>query len=81
MTATSSQLEFAIYNSEVDEIVLRHSSFGDVAWDLSSLPSTLSSGWNNFTLDVPSSEINTYQLNHQDGAILLTFGAYLEAES
>ena len=81
MTATSPQLEFAIYNSEVDEIVLRHASFGDVAWDLSSLPSTLSSGWNNFTLDVPSSEINTYQLNHQDGAILLTFGAYLEAES
>ncbi len=81
MTATTSLLEFAIYNSEEDEIVLRHASFGDVAWDLSSLPLTLSSGWNNFTLDVPSSEINTYQLNHQDGAILLTFGAYLEAES
>jgi hypothetical protein len=81
MTATTSLLEFAIYNSEEDEIVLRHASFGDVAWDLSSLPLTLSSGWNNFTLNVPSSQINTYQLNHQDGAILLTFGAYLEAES
>ena len=81
MTATTSQLEFSLYNSEADDVVLRHSSFGDVAWDLSSLPLSLSSGWNNFTLNVPSSVINTYQLNHQDGAILLTFGAYLEAES
>jgi hypothetical protein len=81
MTATTSQLEFSLYNSEANDVVLRHSSFGDVAWDLSSLPLSLSSGWNNFTLNVPSSVINTYQLNHQDGAILLTFGAYLEAES
>jgi hypothetical protein len=81
MTATTSQLEFSLYNSEADDVVLRHSSFGDVDWELSSLPPSLSSGWNNFTLNVPSSVINTYQLNHQDGAILLTFGAYLEAES
>ena len=81
MTATTNQLEVVLYNSNAADVVLRHATFGDGAWDLSELPDTLSSGWNNVTLEVPSSLINTYQLTHQDGAILITFGAYLEAES
>ena len=81
MTSSSSQLEFSLFNSDEGDAVLRHTEFGNVAWDLTTLPSTLSSGWNNFTLEVPSSVINTYQITHQDGAILLTFGAYLEAEA
>ena len=81
MTAKSIQLEFALFNSNEAEVVLRHSVFGDVDWDLAGMPGILSSGWNNFTIDVPTSTINTYQLTHQDGAILITFGAYLEAES
>ncbi len=81
MTANETQLEIALFNSNDVDIVLRHSSQGDVPWDLSTLPSQLSSGWNNFTLDVPASAINTYQFTHQDGAILMTFGAYQGAES
>ena len=77
----SSQLELALYNSNDMDVVLRHSTFGDVDWDLSTFPSQLSSGWNNITLDVPESMIKTYKITHQDGAILITFGAYLGAES
>ena len=79
MTVETSQLEFSLYNSNEDDVVLRHDSYGDVAWDLTSLPNLLSSGWNNFTLDVPESMFNTYQFTHQDGAILVTFGAYMGA--
>ena len=81
MTATTNQLEVVLYNSNEADVVLRHATFGDGAWNLSEMPDTLSTGWNNVTLEVPSSLINTYQLTHQDGAILITFGAYLEAES
>ncbi|MEC7167821.1 MAG: hypothetical protein VXW14_02400 [Candidatus Thermoplasmatota archaeon] len=81
LTVDSSQIELILYNSNEDDIVLRHSSFGDKDWNLEVLPDSLSSGWNNFTIDVPPSLINTYQLSHQDGAILITFGAYLEVES
>ena len=81
MSSETSQLEIAIYNSNDLDIVLRHDAFGDVAWDLTTLPSSLSSGWNNFTLDVPDAMFNTYQFTHQDGAILVTFGAYMEAQS
>ena len=49
---------------------------GDIDWDLSTFPSQLSFGWNNITLDVPESMIKTYKITHQDGAILITFGAY-----
>lgn len=80
LTVESNQLELALYNSNEDDVVLRHSSFGEKDWNLEVLPAVLSSGWNNFTIDVPSSLLNTYQLTHQDGAILITFGAYLEAE-
>ena len=79
MSSETSQLEIALYNSNDLDIVLRHDAFGDVAWDLTMLPSSLSSGWNNFTLDVPDAMFNTYQLTHQDGALLVTFGAYMEA--
>jgi len=81
MTADSSQLELTLFNSNEDEVVFRHVAFGNVEWDLSALPNTLNSGWNNFSLMVPNSEVNTYQLTHQDGAILITFGAYMEVES
>ncbi|MBP66869.1 MAG: hypothetical protein CMA67_06400 [Euryarchaeota archaeon] len=81
MTADSSQLELTLFNSNEDEVVFRHAAFGNVEWDLSALPNTLNSGWNNFSLMVPNSEVNTYQLTHQDGAILITFGAYMEVES
>ena len=81
MTPDTSQLEIAVYNSNAMDIVLRHDAFGDVDWDLTTLPSLLSSGWNNFTLDVPASMFTTYQFTHQDGAILVTFGAYMEAQS
>ena len=81
MSSETSQLEIALYNSNDLDIVLRHDAFGDVAWDLTTLPSSLSSGWNNFTLDVPDAMFNTYQFTHQDGAILVTFGAYMEAQS
>jgi hypothetical protein len=70
-----------LFNSGTSDVVLRHSTFGDVEWDLQNLTDSLSPGWNNLTLGVPSSIINTYQLTHQDGAILITFGGYLEAES
>ena len=79
MTANVSILEIALYNSNEGDVVLRHDSFGNVAWDVATLPNLLSSGWNNFTLDVPESMFNTYQFTHQDGAILVTFGAYMEA--
>lgn len=80
MTSQSEQIELALYNSNEDEIVVRYSALGDANWDLTMLPDVLVSGWNNMTIDVPSSLVNTYQLTHQDGAILITFGAYLEAE-
>ena len=80
-TVNTSQLELALYNSNDVDVVLRHSTYGDVDWDLSAFPSQLSSGWNNITLDVPESMIKTYKITHQDGAILITFGAYLGAES
>ena len=80
-TATSTELTIALFNNGTSDVVLRHSTFGDVEWDLQNLTDSLSPGWNNLTLGVPSSIINTYQLTHQDGAILITFGGYLEAES
>ena len=80
-TVNTSQLELALYNSNDVDVVLRHSTYGDVDWDLSAFPSQLSFGWNNITLDVPESMIKTYKITHQDGAILITFGAYLGAES
>ena len=79
-TATSTELTIALFNNGTSDVVLRHSTLGDVEWDLQNLTDSLSPGWNNLTLGVPSSVINTYQLTHQDGAILITFGGYLEAE-
>jgi len=81
MSSDTSQLEIALYNSNDVDVVLRHDAFGDVAWDLTTLPSLLTSGWNNVTLNVPDTMFNTYQFTHQDGAILVTFGAYMEAQS
>ena len=80
-TTSSQQLELMIFNSHEQDVVLRHAVHGDGSWNLDLLPDALSSGWNNFTIDVPASMLNTYQLTHQDGAILITFGAYMEGQS
>ncbi len=80
-TTSSQQLELMIFNSHEDDVVLRHDVQGDETWNLDLLPDALASGWNNFTIDVPTSMLNTYQLTHQDGAILITFGAYMEVQS
>ena len=80
-TTSSQQLELMIFNSHEQDVVLRHAVHGDGTWNLDLLPDALSSGWNNFTIDVPTSMLNTYQLTHQDGAILITFGAYMEGQS
>ena len=81
MTVSSQQLELILFNSNDDDVVLRHAVYGDGSWNLNVLPDMLSSGWNNFTIDVPNSMLNTYQITHQDGAILITFGAYMEGQS
>ncbi|MDP6224042.1 MAG: hypothetical protein QGF34_03155 [Candidatus Poseidoniaceae archaeon] len=81
MTVSSQQLELILFNSNEDDVVLRHAVYGDGSWNLDVLPDMLSSGWNNFTIDVPNSMLNTYQITHQDGAILITFGAYMEGQS
>ena len=69
---------FSLYNSNNESVLLRHETNGDAQWDLSSLPDALSQGWTHFDVPVPSSELTTVQLIHQDGAIMLHFGGYLE---
>ncbi len=69
---------FSLYNSNNESVLLRHETNGDAQWNLSSLPSALPQGWTHFDVPVPSTERSTVQLIHQDGAILLHFGGYLE---
>ena len=61
-----------------ESVLLRHETNGDAQWNLSSRPSALPQGWTHFDVPVPSTERSTVQLIHQDGAILLHFGGYLE---
>jgi hypothetical protein len=69
---------FSLYNSNNESVLLRHETNGDAQWNLSSLPNALPQGWTHFDVPVPSTERSTVQLIHQDGAILLHFGGYLE---
>ena len=69
---------FSLYNSNNESVLLRHETNGDAQWNLSSLPSALPQGWTHFDVPVPSTERSTVHLIHQDGAILLHFGGYLE---
>ena len=75
---TGDNVEFSLYNTNNESVLLRHETNGDAQWDLSSLPSALPQGWTHFDVLVPSSGRSTVQLIHQDGAIMLHFGGYLE---
>ena len=79
LNLSSDNVVFSLYNSNNESVLLRHETFGDAQWNLSSLPSSLPQGWTHFDVPVPSTERSTVQLIHQDGAIMLHFGGYLEA--
>tara|TARA_B100001094_G_scaffold198330_1_gene192424 strand:- start:2067 stop:4532 length:2466 start_codon:yes stop_codon:yes gene_type:complete len=69
---------FSLYNSNNESILLRHETNGDAPWDLSNLTDVLPKGWTHIDISVPNADITTVQLIHQDGAIMLYFGGYLE---
>ena len=69
---------FSLYNSNNDSVLLRHETNGDALWDTSSLPDVLPHGWTQIDVPLPNSGISSVQLIHQDGAMMLHFGGYLE---
>ena len=74
----SERVTFSLYNSNNESILLRHETNGDALWNLSSLPDALPQGWTDIDIPLPIGGLNTVQLIHQDGAILVHFGGYVE---
>ena len=75
---TGERVVFSLFNSNNESILLRHETNGDAQWDLSTLADDLPKGWTHIDVPVPTAEITTVQLIHQDGAIMLHFGGYME---
>ena len=74
----SERVVFSLYNSNNESILLRHETNGGALWDLSSLPDALPQGWTDIDVPLPIGGLNTVQLMHQDGAIMVHFGGYVE---